>query len=194
MLINGFEGHKTMDSAAAIASMTPGAGLALEAPLKRRLITLSKFEFAGGRAEACSHAIVGHRHDLAANAERGCDFRCDRGEFRALAKTFGAIEMRGKIAIAELKPGIRAEAAKGFKAAEAVAANAPAAFGIGEAGQGVHHRIEIGRDVQAVNFGIVRGVADDEDAFGRQQAGETVEKTRGAYAASDSDYWCATHR
>ncbi len=40
-----------------------------------------------------------------------------------------------------------------------------------QTGQRVGDRIEIGRDVKSVYLGVVGGIADDEDALGRNYAG-----------------------
>ncbi len=42
MLMNGFDGHSITASALAIASSTPGAGAASDAPSKRTAVTLSR--------------------------------------------------------------------------------------------------------------------------------------------------------
>ncbi len=115
--------------------------------------------------------------------ERGRDLGCHFRKRRALTQALGAIQVRGQIHIAELKPGVGAQPPQRFQTSEAVAANAPAVLRIRQTGQRVGDRIEIGRDVQSVNLGIVGGVADDEDAFGRNYARQAIQKTRGAYSA-----------
>ena len=44
-----------------------------------------------------------------------------------------------------------------------------------------------------MNLGIVGGVADDEDAFGRDYAREAIQKTRGAYSARQRHHGVSFH-
>src|SRR5579864_2117677 len=96
--------------------------------------------------------------------------------------------MRGKVAVAELEPRLGAEPAQRFETAEGVATDAPAVFRVGKASERVHHRVEIGRDVQAMYLGIVSGVSDNEKAFGAYDASQSVEKAGGSDATGKRDY------
>src|SRR6476661_10883637 len=63
----------------------------------------------------------------------------------------------------------------------------PALPAICHPGKRVHHRVQIGRNVQTMNLGIVADVTDDEQLAGRRNAGEAVQESRRAYAARQRD-------
>src|SRR5207302_10589245 len=106
-------------------------------------------------AQGVSNAIIGHGRDPGEDSQRRRDLRGYVGKLRPLTQTLCAIEMRREIAIAELEPCLRTETAESLETMELVAADAPAALGVSQAGQSIRNRIQIGRYVKTVDFGIV---------------------------------------
>ena len=68
--------------------------------------------------------------------------------------------MRGKVAIAKIEPGRAIEAGERAQRGKGFTLQAPSSQRIGSAGERVNDRIEIGRDVKAVELLVVAGVDD----------------------------------
>src|SRR5581483_6741675 len=147
-----------------------------------------ELKLAGGRTDACPDAVVRHGEYPRAHAECRSRFSNDLAQLRSLAQTLGAIHVGGKVAVAKLEPRVCAEAAERFETAEAIAAKAPSTLGIGQAGQCVHDSIEVRRDVQTLDIGVVCGISNEEYAFRLQHAAETTEKTGCTDAAGQRDH------
>jgi hypothetical protein len=94
----------------------------------------------------------------------------------------------GEVGVAELKPGRAAEAGDGGVGAEGLVGEAPAAVEGGEAGEGVHDRVEVGGDVEAPVGEVVAGVDDEGEGVGRDHLGEAVGEARAADAAAEGDH------
>ena len=68
---------------------------------------------------------------------------------------------------------------------EALLGEAPAARDVEPAGERVRHRVEVGRDVQAPDLGVVAGVADDRQGLGIDDLDEPAQQLRGAGSARE---------
>ena len=88
------------------------------------------------------------------------------GQRYALPQQLGSHYVSRQVAVAESEPRILAQPAQRFERGERLSDDAPARFGVGQPGQGVHYGIEIGRDVKAVERLIVAGV-DHDSQVGR---------------------------
>src|SRR5712691_10587972 len=69
---------------------------------------------------------------------------------------------------------------------ERIARQTPAVLRVGQAGQRVGDRIQVGRDVEAVQLSVVGRIADDPEKRRVGLAGQTVEESRRADAARQS--------
>jgi len=98
----------------------------------------------------------------------------------------GAVDGCGEVAVAEGEPGVVAEAGEGFEGVEGVAADAEAALLVGQAGQVVEDDIDVRRDVEAEELGVVADVGDDGDGLPADDSQEALEEAGGADAAGES--------
>ena len=78
--------------------------------------------------------------------------------------------MHREITIAEPEPGLAAECAERLHERPGLVAPTPTEQRVVESRQGVHDRVEIGRDTEAKMLEIIAGVADDQQILGRQHA------------------------
>ncbi len=136
---------------------------------------------------------IRHRNQRGTKLERVRDLGRHFRERRAVSQALRAIEVSRKIQITQLKPGVPAQSSQRFQASEGVAAKSPTMLRIRETSQRISDGIEIGRDVETMNFGIVGGIADDEDALRRDHSRQSVQKTRGAHTARERDYPASLH-
>ena len=93
--------------------------------------------------------------------------------------------MRGEVAVAEAEPRLGAEVAHGLEAAEGLAREAPAPLDIEPAGERVGDRVEVGRDVESPDLGVVAGVADDGQVARVHDGRQASEELGGAGATGD---------
>src|SRR3954451_499889 len=82
--------------------------------------------------------------------------------------------MRRQIAVAKLEPSLAAEPLQRRHEIPGLAGEAPAALEIVLVGEGVQHRVDVGRDVQAEMNEIVGGVDDDGQPLRRQHCREAA--------------------
>jgi hypothetical protein len=75
--------------------------------------------------------------------------------------------MHGQIAIAELKPALTAQTLERLHERPSLIAPSPASDRIGQSGQGVNHRIQVGRDAEAKMLEVIASVDDEGQLFGR---------------------------
>ena len=98
-----------------------------------------------------------------------------------------AHEVRGEIAIAETEPRRRPVGGHRGETAEGLVGAAPAAPGVEHTGERVHDGVEIGRDVQAPDLGVVAGVDDDAQRGRIERRREAAEQLGGAGTARERD-------
>jgi hypothetical protein len=67
-----------------------------------------------------------------------------------------------------------------------VPCNTPAVCGVGQATQGVHHRVQVGRDVQAPEYEVVCGI-DDNREFGGWQSSQPFSHSGAAHTTRQRD-------
>ena len=107
----------------------------------------------------------------------------DVGQAGAQPQSFGAQDMGGEILVAELEPEIATVAADRVERVPGVAGDAPAGGRIGDPGQRVEDRVEVGADPQPEELEIVGGVDDHGQVAGRQFPGQALGELGAADAA-----------
>ena len=103
-----------------------------------------KTEFAFARVDDCPCRGVAHGNDSMPDADRPAKLCSDLCQRRPLAKPMRAVQVCSKIPVAELKPICCAKPAKRVHAAPGLVGQPPAALCVVQAGERVHHGIEIG--------------------------------------------------
>ena len=198
--MSGFDGAMTTHSASAIASSTPGAGLASSAPSKRMARTgteccrCTKYSWkpiSVGRPSSPSmvsmvrsrSSVAGSRREL--EPPTGRDLGGDLRERRALAPAGRAVEVGAEVAVAEVEPRGAAEPSERLHRLPRLAGQAPAPLGVDLAGERVGDRVEIGADRQAVQLDVVADVDDGGDLVGRADLHEAGQEAGCADAARD---------
>src|SRR5262245_7148925 len=101
------------------------------------------------REQARSDTHMDHRQQSASTSGPPAEVCSDGGKALALSQPARPLDMRSKVAIAELEPGLAAELLERRHEGPGLVTPAPAALAIVEAGERVHQRVEIGRDRQA---------------------------------------------
>ena len=117
-----------------------------------------------------------------ANAEAGRETGCHRRERFAGAEPPRAFYVCRDIAVSETKPCLATQAFHGVHKIPRFTCQPPAGFGIGDPGQGVHHRIEIRTHTQAEMVEVVAGIHDHRQVVGRQD----IRKPKGELGAADA--------
>ena len=74
-----------------------------------------------------------------------------------------ALDMEGEIAIAQSEPGLPAQRLERRHEVPALIAAAPAQLAIGEAGERIENRVDIGRDGEAQMLEIIAGIHDERE-------------------------------
>ena len=69
--------------------------------------------------------------------------------------------MRPQVAVAEIEPRRFPIALQHRQACKGIATDAPAALFVDQPTQGIGHNIDIGRNMQAVEFDVIARIADD---------------------------------
>ncbi len=112
----------------------------------------------------CLDPVVAHRQQTQPRLPPLAQRRGHVGERIAGGEHLGADEMGGEVAVAEPEPG-RADAVgcQLFGHGERLLVPAPAPLGGDPPAEGVHDRVEVGADTQAVQGDVVTGVADHRD-------------------------------
>ena len=140
---------------------------------------------------------VRHRQQPHPDAPRLADLVGDGRRRGALGQPSGAVEVGGEVAVAEVEP--RRRRARAGRADRGVApetlhrlprlaGQAPAPLGVDRPGQRVGDRVEVGRDRQAVEHGVVAGVDDRRDVGRRHDVEQPTQEAGGADpAAHDGD-------
>ena len=88
------------------------------------------------------------------------------------AEAPGALDVGRQVGVADGEPARLAVALEHGVGGHRVAADAPAAFGVDQAAERVEQRVDVGRDVEAVQLEVVADVGDDGelDAVGSSSA------------------------
>jgi len=123
-----------------------------------------KMHVAVARLDDSGNGVVGHGQDARFHAEGVTDGIGDLRESFAMGKHFGAVNVGGEIAVAEIEPSLAAIGAEPLEEMKRFAAHSPAFGGINHPGKRVGDDIEVGRNFQAVHDDVVAGVDDDREA------------------------------
>ena len=73
----------------------------------------------------------------------------------------GPKQMGCQVGIPQAKPSLGVIAPERGKAAVGFLGEAPAFFGVNDIGQGISHRVEVGRNGQAKEFFVIASIDDD---------------------------------
>src|SRR5437660_530030 len=138
-----------------------------------------KVEPSVGSAHARAHAILAHGQDARADAETAAEVVGDAREWFAGREAARALDMRGEVAVAELKPGLAAECGERRHEGPGFLPPAPALLGIAHARECVHERVEVGRDRKAETLEVVAGIGDDDQPLRRHDPAQ-AERELGA--------------
>ncbi len=95
--------------------------------------------------------------------------------------------MGRQIPVAELEPCVVSQAPQLFEHDKGVASDPPTVVRIAQARQRVSDRVDIGRNMEAVNDRVVAGIADDGELSGIDFSGEAFDELGAAGAAGESD-------
>ena len=143
-------------------------------------------ELTRGRGHPGAEAVVGRRQDRGSDAERPREAGGHRRERLAAPQCLGARQVQPEVPVAELEPGLRAEAGRRLARVPALAGPAPAALLVEHAGEGVEDRVEVRRDMQADDLEVVADVADNGHVRGVDRLGEGAGEARAAEPAGEN--------
>ena len=167
-----------MTSAAAIASRTPGRGLGLlgadrhhrvrvqgGAQLHPVLLEVDRLAFAVHLdGDMRLDAVVGHRDETDAGLPAGTQGLGDGAERVARAEHLRTDDVGREVAVAEPEPlGPHPVGGQLLLDGEGLLRTPPPLLLVDAAAQRVHHRVEVGADLQAEQMDVVARVADDGD-------------------------------
>ena len=93
--------------------------------------------------------------------------------------------MRREVAVPEVEPALGAQCGHRLEAVERLVDAAPAARDVERAAEGVGDGVEIRRDVEAPDLGVVARVADDGQLRWIEDPREAAQELRGAGAAGE---------
>ena len=111
--------------------------------------------------------------------------RRDVAQRFSATQAIGAFQMRGKVTIAEAKPRLATDEFQRRHEIPRLARKAPTQLRIGATGEGVHDRVDIGRDRKTEMREVVSGVDHDQQILRREDRGETVCKLRATDATGE---------
>jgi len=141
--------------------------------------------------------IIGDGQQPLANAQRRRQASCHLGQRQARRQPVRAQQVRGHIAVAQTKPGFLAVAGQHVEHLPAVPGQPPARLRVGDPGQRVHHRVQIGGDVQAIEREVIGHIADDRQMIGRQNLRQPEDQPGPTYPAGQRNHArrvCQNHR
>ena len=194
---NGLLGARRSRSAAAIASSTPGAGVAVSAPSKRTASTSSRCPRAtnhswNGNSPAGVSIHVRRRSSVAGSSGASTP---NAAASRAVTLESGS-PMRSACVRTRCRPRSRSPSwnhasppsvATLSSARQRLAGASPAACFVVGARERVEDRVEVGRDVQPEHLDVVADVADDGDVRRRRRVDDALHEARAADAAREDD-------
>ena len=140
-------------------------------------------ELAGIGPDPRAQPVVGGRHEVARHAQRGSHLRGGIGQGGSVAHEAGAAHVGGQVRITNAEPGLLAVSLELRHGGERVPGHAPALLAVRDAGQGVHDRVEVRADEQAVVLGVVRHVDDHRQVAGREDQLKSVRQLGAAGSA-----------
>ena len=123
------------------------------------------------RSQSGAQPIVGRRQHAGTDAEAAAEVGGDGGEGLARLEPARALEMNGKVAIAKAEPVLAAERGERLHERPRLVAPAPSELRVVEAGERVHQRVGVGRDMQAEMLEIVADIGDDDEIVAARRSG-----------------------
>ena len=133
------------------------------------------------------HRVVRHRFQYGPNSQRARNRGGHRTQRLARAQSCRTVDVRRKIAVAQLKPSLGIQFTECFETLKRIAFNTPSLSRIRQARERIDNRVQIGRDVQTVHLHVITRVADDADFFGWMHSPQAIEKAGRSHAAGKSD-------
>ena len=132
--------------------------------------------------------IVGRRQQSAASRPSRAASRAVTAESGSpRAEGLRAHEVEAEVAVAEPEPRLAAERRGALERVPRLVRTAPAALLVGQAGERVEDRVEVGRDVEAEHLDVVADVADDRELARVDHLDEPAQEARAADAARQAD-------
>ena len=124
--------------------------------------------------------VVGRREEPDADSEALGELLRHRGERLAFLQHSRAQHVQARVLVAEREPGLSPRLLGHRHRLVRVAAHAPPALLVEEAGQRVHDRVEVRGDVQIPHLQVVADVPDRGHVLGPGSEGERVDAARAA--------------
>ncbi len=143
---------------------------------------------AGRGVDERRDAVVGDGPHPRPDAEGHRELRRHLARRGARAQPRGADHVRGEVLVAQREPGVLAEAGHLLERRVRLAAQAPAALLVVQAGERVQHRVDVRGDVQAVQLGVVADVHDDVEGVRGQRSRHAVGQAGAADAAGEQGH------
>ncbi len=135
---------------------------------------LLEFEPAVGGQQLGPDWCVSHRQQTRPEPERCGKVRRHLGQALSLAQPGRAPEVEPQVAIAELEPGGCPEPREHRGARPGLIRDPPACLLVGEAGERVQQRVQVGRDGQPVELQVIARVPDDGEVQACGPGGDAV--------------------
>jgi hypothetical protein len=120
-----------------------------------------------------ANRVVGHWQDGVAHAERAGQFIDHAGQVHPGRESTGAFDMHGEVAISEPEPVFSTELREHVHEVPALAGSTPTGVYVAEFGEGVHQRVDVGRDMQSQVLKIVPGVDHETELVRIQQPAQS---------------------
>ena len=146
------------------------------------------------RPQSGAQPIVRRRQHAGTDAEAAAEVGGDGGKSLALPQPTGALDMNRQVAIAEAEPVLAAERRERLHERPGLVLPAPSELRVVEAGQRVHQRVGVRRDMQAEMLEIVADIGDDEQIVRRQDPAQAQRELGAADAARQRDHEIPAHR
>ncbi len=146
-----------------------------------------KVQFAVDGVEHGGDAVVGHGQHEFANSHSAGEFHGYRAQGPARPQQVRAGEMGRQIEVAKTEPRRLPQFRHAFKAAKTFVLQAPAALWAERAGEGVQHRIDVGRNVQPPPLDVVASVDDNGQVFRSDGVLQTLNELCAAGATGEND-------
>src|SRR5262249_4334109 len=137
------------------------------------------------RQDLGAHGVVRRRQERAREPEAAGDARGDRGERLAARERLGAHEVQADVAVAEQEPAVAAGPLDGVERVPRLVRAPPAARLLGEPAERVEDRVEVRRDVQAEDLGVVRHVRYNDNVARIDYSHESPQEPRAADATRE---------
>ena len=134
--------------------------------------------------EAGPEGIIGHRNQMDADTEAGSQLAGHHAEAGSLGQALSAVAVGGQVFVAQIEPRHSTERAERFHDPPGLPGQTPSCLGVDGTGEGVHHRVQVRGDVQAVEVGVVADVDDGGDVIGGHHIDHPAQETCRSYATS----------